>query len=121
VTQRKLVTDIAFPGKLLYYMAAGTAILAAANEQSETARFIQEHQVGIVVPPEDPEALAKALIWMRQHPDRTRELGRNGRHMAQTEFNRSLVLAKFGSYLEQLRPARVSKASARPSQGRVSL
>jgi colanic acid biosynthesis glycosyl transferase WcaI len=102
ITQRALVTDIVFPGKLLYYMAAGTAILAGVNQESETSRFIREHQVGMVVPPEDPSALAGAITWMREHPEQTREFGRNGRRVIETQFDRSLVLERFGSHLEQL-------------------
>lgn len=102
ITQRALVTDIVFPGKLLYYMAAGTAILAGVNRESETSRFIRKHQVGVVVPPEDPSALAAAITWMREHPEQTCEFGRNGRHVIETQFDRSLVLERFGSHLEQL-------------------
>jgi colanic acid biosynthesis glycosyl transferase WcaI len=102
ITQRKLVTDIVFPGKLLYYMAAGTAILAAVHQESETGRFIREHQVGMVVPPEDASAFAAALRWMREHPEERREFGRNGRRMIETQFDRSLVLELFGSHLEQV-------------------
>jgi len=102
ITQRKLVTDILFPGKLLYYMAAGTAILAAVNQESETGRFIREHQVGMVVPPEDASALAATLTWMREHPEQRREFGRNGRRVIETQFDRSLVLERFSSHLEQV-------------------
>ena len=51
VTQTKAVTDIVFPGKLLYYMAAGRPILAAVSSQSETGSFISAHNVGLVSPP----------------------------------------------------------------------
>src|SRR5215471_11373059 len=102
ITQRKLVTDIVFPGKLLYYMAAGTAILAAVHQESETGRFIREHQVGMVVPPEDPPALAAALRWMQEHPEQRREFGRNGRRVIEAQFDRSLVLERFRSHLEQV-------------------
>ena len=102
ITQKALVTDIVFPGKLLYYMAAGTAIVAAVHPESETGRFVRAHRVGIVVPPEDASELARALRWMRDHPDERREFGQNGRHLIETQFNRSLVLERFGSHLEQV-------------------
>jgi colanic acid biosynthesis glycosyl transferase WcaI len=112
ITQRKLVTDIVFPGKLLYYMSAGTAILAAVNQESETGRFIREHQVGMVAPPEDASALAAALRWMREHPEERREFGRNGRRVIETQFDRSLVLEQFGSHLEQVgAPGTLSSAT----------
>ena len=108
ITQRALVTDIVFPGKLLYYMAAGTAILAAVNQESETGRFITQRNVGMVVPPEDPAALAEAVRWMRAHPEERREFGRNGRHVIETQFDRSRVLERFGSHLEQVGGSRLS-------------
>jgi colanic acid biosynthesis glycosyl transferase WcaI len=102
ITQRKQVTDIVFPGKLLYYMAAGTAILAAVNEDSETGRFIQEHQVGMVVPPENPSEMAKAIRWMSEHPEEARRFGRNGRQLIESQFDRSIVLKRFSAHLERL-------------------
>ena len=115
LTQRKQVTDIVFPGKLLYYMAAGTAILAAVNPESETGRFVREHQVGMVVPPEDPTALREAIRWMSEHPEQTLEFGRNGRHLVETQFDRSRVLDRFSTYLEQLcAPGNLTTSLARP-------
>ncbi|HTF70104.1 MAG TPA: WcaI family glycosyltransferase [Edaphobacter sp.] len=100
ITQQKAVRDVVFPGKLLYYMAAGRAILASVSEDSETGRFIQENKVGLVVPPENPAGLAEALHWMRSHPDRTRELGLNGRRVVESQFDRTVVLDRFSAYLE---------------------
>jgi colanic acid biosynthesis glycosyl transferase WcaI len=97
VTQRQAVTDIVFPGKLLYYMAAGRPILAAVSQDSETGRFITEHQVGVVVPPEHPGKLAEAVARMKR--DGPQELGRNGRRVAETMFDRRAVLPRFAELL----------------------
>jgi colanic acid biosynthesis glycosyl transferase WcaI len=99
VTQRKAVRDVVFPGKLLYYMASGRPILAAVSEDSETGRFIREMNVGIVVPPEEPARLAEAIRWMRDHRDEARALGRNGRRVAEQQFDRTVVLERFEAYL----------------------
>jgi len=45
ITQRKTVRDVVFPGKLLYYMAAGRAIVAAVDAESETGRFVAANRV----------------------------------------------------------------------------
>ena len=100
ITQRTAVKDMVFPGKLLYYMAAGRAILAAVSEDSETGRFIRDNEVGIVVPPEQPTLLADAIRWMRQHPERTRQFGQNGRRVVERQFDRAVVLRRFATYLE---------------------
>ena len=65
ITQKRSVTDVVFPGKLLYYMAAGRPIVAAVAAESETGKFITEMKVGLVVPPEDSRALADALRYLK--------------------------------------------------------
>jgi glycosyltransferase involved in cell wall biosynthesis len=57
--------------------------------------------VGLVVPPENPQALAEAIQWLSSHPDETAEFGRNGRRMVETQFDRSIVLRNFAARLER--------------------
>jgi colanic acid biosynthesis glycosyl transferase WcaI len=100
VTQTRSVTDIVFPGKLLYYMAAGRPILAAVSAHSETGSFIAENQVGVVVPPEHPAALAKAILQLKANPDFAARLGVNGRRVCRAKFDREDVLTRFTSLME---------------------
>jgi colanic acid biosynthesis glycosyl transferase WcaI len=102
ITQKRVVTDVVFPGKLLYYMAAGRPILAAVSPDSETGRFVNNHQVGLVVPPEEPGALAQAIQFLRQNRHEADRLGRNGRRVAEERFDRRVVLKQFAEHLEAL-------------------
>ena len=102
ITQKRAVTDVVFPGKLLYYMAAGRPIVAAVSAESETGRFVNSRRVGLVVPPEDSQALAEAIRYLRQHPDEAGVLGRNGRRVAEAEFDRTVVLKRFRQHLQAL-------------------
>jgi putative colanic acid biosynthesis glycosyltransferase WcaI len=102
VTQTRSVTDIVFPGKLLYYMAAGRPILAAVSAHSETGTFIAESQVGAVVHPEDPAALANAILQLKAEPDYAARLGANGRRVCLTRFGREDVLTRFTNHMENL-------------------
>lgn len=102
ITQKWAVTDVVFPGKLLYYMAAGRPILASVSPDSQTGRFISDHKVGIVVPPEDPKTLAEAIRYLRRNPTEAGRLGRNGRRVAEEKFDRKVVLERFTNYLEAL-------------------
>ena len=102
VTQTKAVTDIVFPGKLLYYMAAGRPILAAVSSRSETGSFISSHKVGLVSPPEDAPSLAASILRLKENPEFTAELGSNGRNTCLQMFDRSKVLARFTAHLESL-------------------
>lgn len=102
ITQRKAVKDCVFPGKLLYYMAAGRPILAAVSEDSETAAFINRHGVGLVVAPEDPEALVAGIGTLRDKPELAREMGQTGRMIAERMFDRNVVLKNFTKILTEL-------------------
>ena len=82
-------------------MAAGRPILASVSEDSETGRFIREHAIGLVVPPEDPIPMAGAIRWMKSHPEEARQLGLNGRRVAETQFDRTVVLEKMATHLER--------------------
>lgn len=100
ITQKRSVTDIVFPGKLLYYMAAGRPILAAVNPESETGRFINAQQVGVVVEPEDADSLAKAILFLRQNG--AAQMGENGRRVVTEQFDRNKVLKQFAQHLQGL-------------------
>jgi colanic acid biosynthesis glycosyl transferase WcaI len=100
ITQRKAVTDVVFPGKLLYYMAAGRPVVAAVSADSETGRFVQNNQIGMVVPPEDPVSLAKAILDLRR--GKNYGLGENARRVAEAQFDRRVVLGNFADQIELL-------------------
>lgn len=102
ITQRQAVTDVVFPGKLLYYMAAARPILAAVSPDSETGRFIEQHQVGFVVTPEDPSALAIAVRHLHKNRLEAEKLGINGRRVAEEFFDKEFVLKRFTGHLEKL-------------------
>jgi glycosyltransferase involved in cell wall biosynthesis len=82
-------------------MAAGRPILAAVSPDSDTGRFVEENQVGIVVPPEDAGQLTEAIRSLRANPERTAELGHNARRTAELQFDRTVVLRRFAEYLER--------------------
>lgn len=66
VTQQKSVAEIAFPSKVVTYLAAGRPILASVNRACEVARVIEESGAGRVVDAQDPGALWLALEEMRR-------------------------------------------------------
>jgi colanic acid biosynthesis glycosyl transferase WcaI len=98
ITQKQAVTDIVFPGKLLYYAAAARPIIAAVSAESETGRFIADRQIGLVVPPETPQALAGAILKL--YREGIGQYGERGRQVASEEFDRRVVLQRFSEHLE---------------------
>ena len=62
VTQQKAASDIAFPSKLVTYLAAGRPVVASVNPDGEVARVVRESGAGRVTAAEDPEALIRAIL-----------------------------------------------------------
>jgi glycosyltransferase involved in cell wall biosynthesis len=60
ISQIASVQDTLIPGKLLTYMAAGRPVLAAVHPASQAALLLRSADGGVLVPPEDAEALAAA-------------------------------------------------------------
>jgi glycosyltransferase involved in cell wall biosynthesis len=82
-------------------MACERPIVAAVAEESETARFIRQYDVGLVVPPEDPAALASALVKLREDPALAARLARNARCSVMATFEKRVVLQRMRALLTQ--------------------
>jgi colanic acid biosynthesis glycosyl transferase WcaI len=72
------------PSKLIDFMAVGRPVLVAAA--GESARLVERTQAGLVVPPEEPAALAEAAGWLANHPQEGATMGERGRSFARTRL-----------------------------------
>jgi colanic acid biosynthesis glycosyl transferase WcaI len=90
VTQQRSVSDIAFPSKVVTYMAAGCPVVASVNANSEVARTIGTSGAGKVVEPEDAKALLAAICELRFAD--LAELGRHARKYASLRWSSVRVL-----------------------------
>jgi colanic acid biosynthesis glycosyl transferase WcaI len=104
LSQRERVTDSAAPSKLLSYMAAGKPIVAAVNATSEASRLITQAGCGVVVPPEKPAELARALLDLHRHRDSHAAMGAAGRRYVAEHFDRKVILRHWDDMLKGLRP-----------------
>jgi len=102
IDQRASVVDIVIPCKLLTYMAAGRPVVAAVHADSEAAKYIRRADCGLVVPPEQPQALADAIRTL--HADRAlaERLGRNGRSFAEVNFAKQRILQRYDEFFAAL-------------------
>jgi len=65
VTQQLSVSEIAFPSKIVTYLAAGRPVIGSVNRDCEVARVIEESGAGKVADAEEAEALSLAIQEMR--------------------------------------------------------
>jgi len=99
IMQKRNVTDAVFPSKLLTYMACERPIVAGVSEDSETACFIRQHHVGIVVPPEDPAAFAAALVELKENPELAAKMACSARNLVMSTFEKTAVLRRMSAVL----------------------
>ena len=87
---------------MLNIMAAGRPVVATAPPQSGLALVIGRAGCGLVVPPEAPAALAKAVEELILNPDRRASMGLSGRHFVENYLSRKVVLGALQSTLSRL-------------------
>lgn len=95
----KSTSAYTLPGKTQSYMAAGRAIVAAAN--GETADVIAASRSGVCVPAEDARALADAVREFASHPEQMLEYGENGRRYYHEMFSKEAFFEKLTEELTE--------------------
>jgi colanic acid biosynthesis glycosyl transferase WcaI len=90
------------PSKTYSILAAGRPLIASVDEGSEVARIVERAEAGIAVPPEDPEALTKALQRLIESPDEITAMGRAGRLFVESWASPSAVAESYERLFEEL-------------------
>jgi glycosyltransferase involved in cell wall biosynthesis len=99
--------DIYFENKLVDYMGAGKAILAAMDGMQ--GRLIATHKAGRVVGSFDYQGLAKLVEDAANDPEQVRQMGANGKWLATEHLRLPDILGRYTRLLE-------AAAAVRPCQ-----
>jgi len=101
--QRADAADLVMPSKLTGMLASGRAVLATALPHTELCRVVEHDAAcGVVVPPENPVAMAHALRALASDPTRRATLGANGRRHAEAEMSQDVILRRFETQMQAL-------------------
>jgi glycosyltransferase involved in cell wall biosynthesis len=95
VPLRRGLAGCLVPSKVYSVLAAGRAFLAIMEEEAEVALLARQRGVGIVVPPDDVEALVVAVRWCMDNPRELAEMGRRGRRLAEECYSRRAATRLF--------------------------
>ena len=92
VNERRTVVDMALPSKLTSYFVAGRPVLAAVTDDGTTAQEIRRANGGLVVSPEDADALVDGVLTLTSDPELGTRLSSNAAAYASQELSAERVL-----------------------------
>ena len=90
------------PSRLYGILSAGRPVIAAAEEDSETARLVAEVGCGIVIPPGRPELLARTIRAARDGAYDLEAMGSRGRAYVEREADRSVAMERYRKLVAEL-------------------
>lgn len=79
VSYNRMLGLESLPNKLFEYMATGLAILAPSYSE-EIVRIIEQEKCGMLVDFENPQAIADAIVYLRNNPVECRQMGIRARN-----------------------------------------
>jgi colanic acid biosynthesis glycosyl transferase WcaI len=91
--QRADAADLVMPSKLTGMFASARPVIVTAHVGTELATIVQN--CGLVVPPEDATAFAKAVLTLAANPDLREQFGAAGFAYALAKLDRNAVLEQF--------------------------
>ncbi|MGF1479427.1 MAG: glycosyltransferase family 4 protein [Cyanophyceae cyanobacterium] len=95
VMQKHNVIAFNMPSKIQVLLASGRAIIASVPAAGTAARAIEKSGGGLVVPPENPPALANAITTLYSDPQQMETLGKQGRQYALQNYSFELALDRY--------------------------
>jgi len=87
------------PNKFFDYISCGLPVLN--NYPGWIADHIRRTRCGVVVPPDDPQAFADAVIQLLENRDELVEMGKRARDLAEREFAREKLVDRLERVLLQ--------------------
>lgn len=88
------------PNKLFEYMAAGIPVVTSNFPLWQD--IVLKEECGLVVDPLNTGAIADAIKWLLEHPEKAEEMGRAGRAAVLRKFNWETQAAVMSQFYRQL-------------------
>lgn len=92
-----------FPTKVYDYMSMELPVVISNTEFAK--KMNEAYHFALCVDPEVPNDIAQAIQWLKTHPDKAVEMGKNGRKAIENEFNWEKESEKLLAFYEQLAQA----------------
>jgi glycosyltransferase involved in cell wall biosynthesis len=90
------------PSRLYGVLSAGRPVIAAADDESETARLVREIGCGVVLPPGRPELLARTIREAKEGVYDLLAMGQRGREYVEREADRWVAMDRYRALVAEL-------------------
>jgi glycosyltransferase involved in cell wall biosynthesis len=88
------------PTKMLEFMSCARPVILGVDGQAR--KILEEAGGGLIIEPEDANALVKAILGLAADREKARELGQNGREHIVRRFSRHQTAEEYIRVLERL-------------------
>lgn len=119
VVQKKNVVSFNMPSKIQVLLASGRALIASVPDNGTAAKAIRQSGGGVIVPPEDPQALAIAILNLYEKPEKVKTLGYKSRQYAVEHYAFEQALNQYESLCYSLTANRRAIQSTRVTKQEV--
>lgn len=103
VMQKYNVISFNMPSKIQVLLASGRAIIASVPATGTAARAIEKSGGGLVVPPEDSDALASSILELYSNPSKIQTLAKQGRQYAENNYSFESALDQYEQLFANLK------------------
>lgn len=101
-TLRAEVTTPVIPSKILSIMATGRPLVASLPLDGDAPKLVETARCGLALPPEDPHALANAIMTLYHDENLREELGRNGRRYAEQHLSLTASVRQYEALFQRI-------------------
>ncbi|MDJ1177993.1 glycosyltransferase family 4 protein [Roseofilum sp. BLCC_M91] len=102
VVQKQRVTTFNLPSKIPLILSSGRAIVASVPEDGTAAKAVRNSKGGVVVAPENSQALADRIRQFYHNPAEVEQLGKQGRDYALQNFSLEEALNRYETLFEEV-------------------
>lgn len=96
------VIGTGFPSKSTLLMACRRVVISSVPANTKYYKMINDNDIGIAVPIGNPQKLADAIVYLKDHPERMEEIGEKAQVYSQKYFSRTANVCKFVEIFNEL-------------------
>jgi glycosyltransferase involved in cell wall biosynthesis len=83
------------------YLGEGRPLIVSVEPDSELAAFVRREKIGIAVSPNNPDALASAILYLTDNPDQLKNMSQRAMNASGKYFDERVILNQWSRLVKQ--------------------